>query len=193
LSVTDVELTEASALGSHRLDGADTCATPLKAPLWRRVLRRAVLLQFLQFCTVGAVSTTIFITVFSQLMGRGLGPNLSHVIAFSLAVTNGFLLNRAWTFRRARSHKVERQYVMFIAVNLVGLVLSWSIMRLVGFLLLTTGSAETSAQLFQSWTGKQPVVEHWAYVLGELTATPICAVWNFSANRLWTFGGKRHT
>jgi putative flippase GtrA len=180
--------------GSSRVQGeggTEAASMPAKAPLWRRIRSRSVLLQFIQFCMVGAVSTVLNLTIFNLLMAQGLGVNLSHVCAFSLAVTNGFMINRAWTFRRARSHKAERQYMMFIAVNLVGLCLSWAIMRLVGYWLLKSGMATTTVQLFHEWTGKTPVLERWAYSLGELTATPICAVWNFSANRLWTFGGKR--
>src|SRR2546422_11479003 len=110
----------------------------LPAPPRRRAARRPVFFQFVQFCLVGALSTALNISLLNMFMAHGFGFNLAHVCAFSLAVTNGFLINRAWTFRRSQSGKMERQYLMFVAVNLVGLGLTWAVARLVGAWLLHT-------------------------------------------------------
>src|SRR5687768_6856247 len=158
--------------------------------------RRQVALQFVKFCLVGAISTVINVKLFSVLMAHGMGVNLSHVCAFSLAVTNGFILNRAWTFRQSRSHAMERQYAMFVAVNLIGLALSWTVMRLVGAWLmhwdvshawlLQSAPAQFLAGILNARTDAGVEAVRLAHSLGELSATPLCAVWNFTANKLWT-------
>jgi putative flippase GtrA len=166
---------------------------PLTIEQARRTDRRAVLRQFAQFCTVGAVSTALNIGLGILFLRMGFSVNLAHVCAFTLAVTNGFFWNRAWTFRRARAGRMEQQYAMFVGVNLVGMALSWAIMRLTMAWLLDHQVAHTLAQAFHNSTGKLPDPARLAYGLGELAATPPVAVWNFTANRLWTFGGhSRH-
>ena len=164
-----------------------TTALPAARPL--RAVDRAVAVQFVQFCLVGAFSTALNEVLFNLFWARGLSRNWSFVLAFSQAVTNGFFLNRAWTFRGSRTHKMERQYVMFFAVNLVGLGLSWTVMSLVGAWLLDTGWAQALVPLVQRLTQRPTPVDRLAYSAGILVSTVPCAVWNFTANKLWTFQG----
>jgi putative flippase GtrA len=173
LSVTDTEMTNIA----------------LQVTTPPRTGRRAVARQFIQFCLVGAVSTALNIALGNLFLVWGFGVNAAHVCAFTLAVTNGFFLNRAWTFRHADPRNIKQQYVMFVGVNLVGLVLSWLVMRGVMGWLLHTHLAHSLAGALHASTGRLPDVERLAYSLGELGATPLVAVWNFSANRLWTFKG----
>jgi putative flippase GtrA len=184
LALSNTQLKEP---GSARPDG-ETLLTPRVGT--RRAIERAVLIQFVQFCLVGAFSTALNEVLFNLFWAWGLGINPSYVLAFSLAVTNGFFLNRAWTFRRSRTHKMERQYVMFIAVNLVGLALSWAVMRLVGAWLLHSGWAAALVPVVERMVHQPAHTDRLAYSLGVLAATPPCAVWNFSANKLWTFGSR---
>jgi putative flippase GtrA len=154
-----------------------------------RSMDRAVVVQFIQFCLVGALSTALNEALFNLFWMLGLNRDLSFVLAFSLAVTNGFFLNRAWTFRRSRGRKMERQYLMFFAVNVVGLGLSWVVMRVSGAWLLQIGWAQPLALWLQQWAHRAIPADRVAYSLGVLISTAPCAVWNFSANKLWTFGG----
>jgi hypothetical protein len=78
---------------------------------------------------------------------------------------------------------------MFFMVNIVGLGLSLLVVLIVGHWMIHSGSAATLARHYHTVTGRQPVVRQLAYSLGELAATPPCAIWNFTANKLWTFGG----
>jgi putative flippase GtrA len=149
------------------------------------------LVQFIQFCLVGAVSTAVNEVLFNLFRSRGLDRDPAYVLAFCIAVTNGFFMNRAWTFRRSRSAKMERQYTMFVVVNIVGLGLSWGVMRLVGAWLLHIGWAESQALVLQQWLHRPVDPDNLAHSLGILVATAPCAVWNFVANKLWTFGGGR--
>jgi putative flippase GtrA len=151
---------------------------------------RAVLMQFVKFCLVGAVSTALNISLFRLFWSLGLGKNWSHVCAFSLAVTNGFFINRAWTFRSAGAGPFKQQYAMFVAVNLVGLVLAWVVMSHVGAWILGREAAHSLPAMLDAFMARRSDQPAAAYTIGELAATPLCAVWNFAANRFWTFGGK---
>ncbi len=153
----------------------------------RRARQQEVARQFAKFCLVGFLSTVLNAALFRLFWHLGFGKNGSHVCAFSLAVTNGFFINRAWTFRRSGSGEMKQQYLMFIAVNLVGLVLAWIIMSFVGAWLLQREALHVLPGLLHSLLGRGSDVAPRAYTLGELSATPVCAVWNFTANRLWTF------
>jgi putative flippase GtrA len=182
LSFSETKLAEAGAV---RREPESAPAPP------RRAVDRAVLIQFVQFCLVGALSTALNEALFNLFWAVGLSRDWSFVLAFSLAVTNGFFLNRAWTFRRFRAHKMQRQYVMFFVVNLVGLGLSWVVMSLVGGWLLRIDWAAALAPQIQRLIHRPVAPERLAYSMGLLVATLPCAVWNFSANKLWTFQGTQ--
>ena len=173
----------------------ETASAPIRPVGWdaagseQSLVRRALLVQFIQFCLVGTLSTALNEFLFNLFLARGLDLNWACILAFSLAVTNGFFLNRAWTFRRARAQTLKRQYVMFFAVNIVGLGLTWVVMRVVGAWMLRMGWAQSLAPLLQQWAHFTVLPDRLAHSLGVLVATFPCAVWNFTANKLWTFGG----
>jgi putative flippase GtrA len=90
---------------------------------------------------------------------------LANSISFSLAVVNNFLLNKNWVFRND-SRQYFNQFLNFLAVSLIGLALNYILMK-----------------LFMSW--------QWWYVYAKLLVVLLVAVWNYSANNLWTFRAKR--
>lgn len=88
---------------------------------------RAVLGQFLRFGVVGTAGFVVDVTVLYAMLAFGAGPYLGRVPAYLAAVTTTWGLNRRWTFRDARGARdpVGRQWAVFAAVNLVGLVLNY--------------------------------------------------------------------
>jgi hypothetical protein len=78
---------------------------------------------------------------------------------------------------------------MFVLINLVGLGLSLGITLTVGVVLLNSSHLAPLMGMYRALTGHLAVPKQLVYSLGEVAATPICAVWNFSANKLWTFRG----
>jgi putative flippase GtrA len=85
--------------------------------------RRALAAQFLRF---GAVGTFGFLvdtaTVYAT---RGwLGLYGAGALAFVVAATANWALNRVWTFRGQGSGPAHRQWAMFMAANLLGFVLN---------------------------------------------------------------------
>jgi putative flippase GtrA len=65
-----------------------------------RVLRMPLFLQFLKFGAVGVSNTLITFAVYTALLkGFGVWYVAASGIGFAVGAVNGFLWNRAWTFK----------------------------------------------------------------------------------------------
>src|SRR3982074_3807198 len=66
-----------------------------------RILRMPLILQFVKFGVVGVSNTLIFFLVYTLLLKVfGVWYVAASGIGFAVGAINGFLSNRAWTFRR---------------------------------------------------------------------------------------------
>ncbi|MCL5283107.1 MAG: GtrA family protein [Armatimonadetes bacterium] len=131
--------------------------------------------QFVKFCIIGFGSAIIDGGVARFLTYHvGLQWEIARTISFTLAVTNGFFWNQRWTFNAVGRTSSSRQYTMFFAVNIVGLLLNLLIMGAV--FLMFTGKLHT---------GGKPDSTHW--YIAFFTAITIVSFWNFIANKYWTF------
>ncbi len=139
-----------------------------------RLIGRPGVRQFIKFCLVGASSTLVDLSVFYFLNTTlGLWWVLADIVSFSLGVTNGFIWNSRWTFDQVENSSPRTRYIKFVAVNLVGLLLSVTIMKTV------------FALHYGGWHHAEP--QGWIAIAAKLTATPIVVFWNFFANKHWTF------
>ena len=133
--------------------------------------------QFIKFCLIGASSALLDIGISRLLMDRaGMAWFPANTLSFLVAVTNGYLWNSLWTFRGIGADRRHTQYLKFVAVNTVGYGLNTLIMALM-FLLLT------------GHVGGTPPRSIWAVAKG--TAILLVAIWNFLANKRWTFSEAR--
>ena len=100
-------------------------AAGLPAPARRlaTVARLTVLAQFLRFGTVG-VGGFLVDTATVYALRRPLGLYGAGAIAYLVAASANWALNRAWTFRAAPRHRAHRQWLRFLAVNAAGFVLN---------------------------------------------------------------------
>jgi len=138
------------------------------------LIQRPGVRQFIKFCIVGSSSFTIDAGVSFFLHYYCLfSVELAKTISFVLAVTNGFIWNRRWTFRAVGLRRKREQYAMFFAVNIVGLVLNVSIVKTV--ILFET----------HTWLDQRPTKP--VFLAATLVATAIVVFWNFFANKHWTF------
>lgn len=142
------------------------------------MMQRPSLRQFVKFIIIGFSSALIDIGISGVLIYRfHFDLNVAKTISFVVAVTNGFIWNSLWTFRGMGSGRRHEQYVKFFLVNIVGYVLNLTITNLSIF-----------AMTGHFLTKEKPAVAIW---LTATCAAIICvSVWNFTANKLWTF---RHT
>lgn len=132
--------------------------------------------QLFKFCCVGATSTVISLSIQWALLTYApfLPWYISQTIAFCFGVTNGFFLNRIWTFQAADHARVRTQYPKFFISNAIGLILNLTITK--GFLILFTGQVLLKEN-----------AEPRTQILATLCATFFVVIWNFSAARFWTF------
>ncbi len=85
--------------------------------------RITTLTQFLMFGSVGAVGF-LFDTATVYSLRRSLGLYGAGVVAYIVAATVTWLLNRLWTFRGGSTGPAHQQWARFLAVNLLGFVLN---------------------------------------------------------------------
>jgi dolichol-phosphate mannosyltransferase len=121
--------------------------------------------QLTQFAAVGASGYVVNLVVYTLLL-RGLDVHYASaaVGSFLVAVTNNYLWNRLWTFRRQRGH-VGWQGVRFLVVAVLALCANLVILSVL------------------VWLG---VGEILAQAIAIVLVTPV----NFVGNKLWSF--RRH-
>lgn len=83
-----------------------------------------MLAQFMRFGMVGVLGTVINIAVFTLVVSvLGFNHNAGAVLAFLVAVTHNYAVNRAWTFAQSGVSHVPFAlgWLKYVAVNLLGL------------------------------------------------------------------------
>ena len=120
-------------------------------------------IPFLKYCIVGVIGTAIdVLIVFLLVEFFSFNPLVAAVGGFLLAVSNNFFLNKIWTFRN-KSSRYGRLYIKFLLVSGVGLCFTLLIMYLL-------------------WS-----VLGVYYLLAKVLTSGVVLIWNFLANKFWTF------
>jgi len=139
--------------------------------------------QFLKFIVVGVINTGLdWLAFFLLTMSAYFGQYevLAKAISFVVAAINSFLMNSYWTFRKeyltglekAGEKKVAKgsgYFVRFMIVSLIG----WGLNTLIFYLMreyFVADLAETTSRL-----------------VSLFFASGVVTVWNFLANKLWTY------
>jgi putative flippase GtrA len=138
-------------------------------------LQRKGVRQFIKFCIVGASSTLIDFAVANRAyyLWNVRPAALASVMGFCVAVVNGYFWNSRWTFRDRVRGAVHEEFFRFVAVNIVGATLNYTIVSAV--LLLDNHDPHPK----------------WVFNGAKLLATGIVVFWNFFANKHWTFGSRK--
>jgi putative flippase GtrA len=95
----------------------------LLAALWRRFGH--LVHELGKFGVVGAASFVIDTAIFN-LLWHSLGPFWSATVSMAIAASIAFLGNRFWTWRHRERSGLHREYALYFAFNLVGLLISLS-------------------------------------------------------------------
>jgi len=85
--------------------------------------RLALLAQFLRFGAVGLVGFAVDTATVYALRGR-LGLYGAGIVAYFVAASANWALNRVWTFRGLSTGRAHRQWALFLAANSLGFVLN---------------------------------------------------------------------
>lgn len=117
--------------------------------------------EFIRFGLVGVLNTGIDLGSFTLLYRlAGLEPLLANTIAFLIAVTNSYWLNRRWTFRQ-QEVKGPLAYGRFVLLNIGGLILGSLAILLLGRFM--------------------------ALELAKIIASLVTLIWNYLSSRYFIF------
>jgi putative flippase GtrA len=124
----------------------------------------------LRYLLVGLSGTVLDFSLLSLLKWTGLPVLPANTLSFLAGVVNNYLGNRYWTFEGRGTAGWTRQLGQFLAVSLVGLACN----NLIIYLLEDPmGHVLGQPQL--------------GYLPAKVLATAFVVVWNYLANRYWTF------
>ena len=133
------------------------------------------LVQFVKFGIVGVANTAVDWVVFYLLVNMisDLNHSIAKAISFTVAMLNSYLWNTIWTFnkeyKKAAANGSEKTaiFMKFIVVSLVG----WGV-----------------NVLAYSWSASHINLEIVnADLLPLVLASGAAIMWNFFANKLWTY------
>jgi len=135
------------------------------------------IMQFVKFALVGVSNTLVDWAVFYLLaltiFAGTEGETTAKAIAFVVAVINSFIWNSAWTFKKefkeglgSKKEKTKKGgiiFLRFVLVSLIGWVINYYVFKY------------TRISLEQ------------ASILALIAASGAATLWNFFANKLWTY------
>jgi putative flippase GtrA len=128
--------------------------------------------RFVRFAIIGVVGTLVdfgLLVVVKEVLGF---PTLAaNTLSYSAGIANNFTLNRLWTYPDSTKKHALVQLAQFALVSVAGLLLNNGVVLLLEMPL-----------------GGLPGVDDYGYLLAKGVATGMVMLWNFAANRLWTFG-----
>ena len=85
--------------------------------------------QFIKFGLVGVMNTLVDFLVYQLLAYFGLHYAIAQCISYSCGLLNSYFFNSRWTFGQGKKYS-KREFIRFLAVNLLSLGLSILLLRL---------------------------------------------------------------
>lgn len=120
-----------------------------------------VIPQLVRFGLVGAINTALTLATYSVLLALRAPAPLAGAIGWGVGATNGYLLNRAWTFRDAARGAVPA--ARYVTVQVMGSALNATLVA------IAVGA------------------EHLPRLAGELAVLPPVTILTFVLCRGWVF------
>ena len=129
--------------------------------------RETIKKQFLTFILVGSfVAIVQFVIIIALVQYLGVGVVHASSTGFVICTFLNYILSYKITFRSRMKHR--KALIQFLAVATVGLLLNGAIVKI----------------------GTDVLEIH--YLLTQVGAMGVVIIWNFFANRCWTFGSDLH-
>lgn len=132
---------------------------------------RTTFKQFIFFTAIGGIGTAgQYVTLVVLAESRILTPVPASIAGFTVGAIINYFLNYRFTFNSNKSHK--EAMTKFFVVAIFGAIINTALMYIgIGILQQYVGSS----------------TQHFYYLLPQIVATGIVLLWNFAANKLWTF------
>ena len=148
--------------------------------------------RFLKFATVGFLGALVDLGTLNILQNTILPASsdinvaITVTTSFTLAVIHNFLWNRYWTYPDSRSRSIRRQLSQFAIVSVIGWLarttwITLSYAALGGFVVGVIQSFNTD------YTASVEVANNLGTNLATFIGIFFVMIWNFTANRLWTY------
>lgn len=191
MTTSEVAVTEPPQGLRTPIDGIIRALAKRSGPTRAREMER-----FLRFAVVGASGAVIdlgLVFILQQTIlppTRGLTAGIASAIAAATAVLSNFIWTRYWVYPESRSRSMRRQLAMFTTVSVIGLAFRfvWVVFTAFEFGRWLTPSL---APLIQTVSGSFEMNEYTSARIGtiiaQLIAMVIVMLWNFFANRHWTY------
>ena len=134
------------------------------------------LFQFAKFGATGVANFAVDIGILNLLIflsgeAVGIDYTIFKVISFTFAVTNSFLWNKFWTFKKDGTKEAGKEFLGFIGISLVGLAVN----AIVASVLVNIVGPQSGIN-----------VKTWASV--SAAAASVCVMfWNFIGYKFWVF------
>ncbi len=136
--------------------------------------------RFLKFAMVGASGSVVdfgILNLLTLVFKVAFVP--SSIISFILAVLNNFILNRFWTYPDSRSKPIHRQLGQFAVINMIGLLIRTPLLAFLEKILISW----FLRHLNNTYLTPTFLAHNSALAIAIL----VVMLWNFFANRLWTY------
>lgn len=158
--------------------------------------------RFLRFAFVGLSGAVIDLGLVYALQATILPPNpesgntfdinvaLATAIAFSTAVLSNFIWTRLWVYPDSRSRSFRRQFAMFSFISVVGGVSRtlWVTFTHSAIGVFALPLALPFIEVFRPGYIPGPVAsEKLGTIVSQMIAMVVVMLWNFFANRYWTY------
>jgi putative flippase GtrA len=134
----------------------------LTAPgLYSRV--RTMLPEMIKFGVVGGLGTVVDLGGAALLQGKyHVEPLAAKAISVSIAMVLTYLGSRFWTFKERENQSVRREAVLFLVLNVLGLLMAEAVIGLVTYGMGLHGHLAYNAASFIG-TGFGTIFRFWAY------------------------------
>ena len=136
--------------------------------------------RFLKFCVVGVIGFVVDFGIMNLLLHLTGNARLASTVSFIAAVISNFIWNRYWTYPDSREKPLMQQLGQFFLINVIGLGIRYLLFLTIDQPIINLAEKILPSDFFIS----PSVVEH---NITMVIAVFIVMMWNFFANRLWTY------
>lgn len=142
--------------------------------------------RFFKFLAVGSIGAVVDFGTLNLLnYFTGMEVVYAQAISFVLAVTNNFLWNRYWTYPDSRTKPLARQLAQFFFINGIGILVRTPII-VFSQKVIFAGVTVIIGDRVLPWSDFL-TPERISINLAVVVAIFIILLWNFFANRYWTY------
>jgi putative flippase GtrA len=136
--------------------------------------------RFFRFLVVGTLGAVVDFGTFNLLTNlTRIDAVIASMISFSAAVASNFLWNRYWTYPDSRTKHISHQLIQFFLINIIGLAIRTPLFAFLEPRMITLAEKYAAGMPLKSVT-----IGH---NLSLAVAVGVVLLWNFFANRYWTY------